>query len=235
MILVSDACEFSGIDRLPSVPRQGPANIRGSRRLEIGKTSRSPLPETEDHLERAIGLRVRTHRKLRRQRLRDLAKQAGCSESLLSRVENGLVMPSLSTLHRLSKALSVNVAALVEPAHDATCTVYGPQDRPRTSVSGAAEGDGSTAESLAPYAQNRQLEALIVNLPIGGEPCGPFVHEGEEVGLVLEGELELTVDGVSHRVPAQSSFFLHSNRPHSYRAVGGVVCRVIWINTPPSF
>ena len=196
---------------------------------------RQVSPEFSDRPERALGLRVRAHRRLRRLRLRDLAEQAGCSESLVSRIENGLVMPSLSTLHRLAKALGVNVAALVEASHPGACTVYSPAQRPRTAMAGSAEGDGSSAESLAPYAENRQLEALIVSLPPGGKLCGPFEHEGEEVGLVLEGELELTVEGVVHRVPAQSSFFLHSERPHFYRATGDIPCRVVWINTPPSF
>ena len=164
-----------------------------------------------------------------------MADLAGCSESLLSRVENGLASPSLSTLHRLAKALGVNVAVLVDPSHDAACTIYSPQQRPRTSVGDAPEGDGSTAESLAPYAENRQLEAMIVSLPPGGPLCGPFVHQGEEVGLVLDGELELIVDGEAHRVPAQSSFFLHSDRPHSYRSLGATACRVVWVNTPPTF
>ena len=76
---------------------------------------------------------------------------------------------------------------------------------------------------------------MIVSLPPDGQVCGPFAHEGEEVGLVLEGELELTVEGVAYRVPAHSSFFLHSERAHCYRAIGPVPCRVVWINTPPSF
>jgi transcriptional regulator with XRE-family HTH domain len=197
--------------------------------------SKASPPALDDRPERGLGLRVRAQRRLRRKRLRDLAEQAGCSESLVSRIENGLVMPSLSTLHRLAKALGINVAALVEASHPGACTVYSPAQRPRTSMAGSAEGDGSTAESLAPYAENRQLEALIVSLPPGGKLCGPFEHEGEEVGLVLEGELELTVEGVVHRVPAQSSFFLHSERTHFYRATSPIPCRVVWINTPPSF
>ena len=100
---------------------------------------------------------------------------------------------------------------------------------------GATEGDGSSARSLVPYAGHRRLEALIVSLPAGGAPCGPFVHDGEEVGLVLEGALELIVDGVSHLVPAHSSFFLQSDRAHSYRAHGDTECRVMWVNTPPTF
>ncbi len=182
-----------------------------------------------------IGRRIRAHRKLQRWRLLDLADAAACSESLLSRIENGLVMPSLSTLHRLSKALRVNVAVLMEDQQEHICTVYEPDSRPRTTLSDCAEGDGSMAESLIPYAEERRLEGLIVQLPPGGALCGPFTHEGEEVGLVLEGELELIVDGETHRVRAGASFFFESDRPHSYRAVSASGCRVVWINTPPTF
>ena len=191
-----------------------------------------PVVQSPEH---AIGLRVRGQRKRLRLRLRELAAQAECSESLLSRLENGLVMPSLSTLHRIAKALGVNVGALLEPQQDATLTIYRPEQRPPTSMPGAAEGDGSSAQSLVPFAEHRLLEALIVSLPAGGAPCGPFVHDGEEVGLVLEGALELIVMGVSHLVVAHSSFFLQSNRPHSYRAHGQTECRVMWVNTPPTF
>ena len=209
-----------------------PVETRKAATVRLGAEPAAPV---EEEPQRTIGRRVRAHRKLQRRRLRELAAAAGCSESLLSRVENGLVMPSLSTLHRLSKALGVNVAVLLEPPRDATCTVFGPQERPRTSLGGTAEGDGSTVESLVPYAEDRKLEALLVSLPVGGPLCGPFVHQGEEVGLVLEGELELTVEGEVYPVPAQHSFFLHSDRTHSYRNVGTGPCRVVWVNTPPTF
>ena len=182
-----------------------------------------------------IGRRIRAFRKLQRRSLLDVANEAGCSESLLSRIENSRIMPSLSTLHRISQALRVNVAVLMESRHDRTCTVYAPETRPRTAHGGAAEGDGSTAESLVPYAEDRRLEALIVQLPGGGALCGPFSHAGEEVGLVLDGELELIVDGERHHVPAGSSFFFESARAHSYRAASSACCRVVWVNTPPTF
>jgi transcriptional regulator with XRE-family HTH domain len=183
----------------------------------------------------AIGRKIRALRKLHRWRLLDLADAAECSESLLSRIENGRVMPSLSTLHRLSRALRVNVAVLLEDRQERICTVYEPEARPRTSHSDTAEGDGSMAESLMPYAEGRRLEAMIVQLPAGGALCGPFTHEGEEVGLVLEGELELIVDGEVHLVRTGASFFFESDHAHSYRAASPEGCRVVWINTPPTF
>lgn len=183
----------------------------------------------------AVGPRVRYLRHLHQMRLKDLAEKAGCSESLLSRIENGVVMPSLTTLHRICRAFDMNVAALLDPKEERICTIYGPDDRPRYTHTAAGEGDGSTAESMTPFASERMLEGLILDLPPGGPLCGPFQHHGEEVGYVVAGELELVVEGESYRVPKDYSFFFSSDRPHSYRAAGEKTCRIIWINTPPTF
>jgi transcriptional regulator with XRE-family HTH domain len=183
----------------------------------------------------ALGPRVRTLRRLHRLRLKDLADKAGCSESLLSRIENGLVVPSLTTLHRLCRALEVNIAALIEAQEEKICIVYGPENRPRYTQRGAGEGDGSTAEILIPFANDRLLEGLLLELPAQGPICGPFRHAGEEVGFVIAGELELHVEDEHYSVPTGHSFFFSSERPHSYRAAGGENCRIIWINTPPTF
>ena len=183
----------------------------------------------------SVGPRVRHLRKAHRLRLKDLAERAGCSESLLSRVENGLVTPSLTTLHRICQALHVNVSALMDPQEEKICTTFGPTDRPRTSHGPAGEGDGSLCETLTPFASDGLLEGLLLELPAGGAMCGPFSHEGEEVGYVLEGELELFVEGERHQLPVGHSFFFTSTRTHNYRAYGPRKCRILWINTPPTF
>ncbi|KPL51236.1 helix-turn-helix domain-containing protein [Prosthecomicrobium hirschii] len=183
----------------------------------------------------AVGPRLRLQRRIRRLRLKDLAVKAGCSESLLSRIENGLVTPSLTTLHRLSQALGINVSTLLEPVEEKICTVYGPNDRPRLLRGDEAEGDGSTADSIIPVDEKRRLEGLMITLPAGGPLCGPFRHAGEEVGYVVEGAVELTVEGEIFIVPAGSTFFFESDRPHSYRASGPSSALVVWINTPPTF
>ena len=200
-------------------------------------SAQHPAQKDETDLDdlKALGRRIRFFRKLNKLRLKDLAQAAGCSESLLSRVENGIVMPSLTTLHRLARALGINVAALLTPPDDESCVVYGPGERPRYSRSEAEEGDGSTADSLIPFAESRLLEGLMINLPADGPLCGPFKHDGEEVGYVLDGVLELLVEGEIYEVRTGHSFFFSSERPHSYRASGETACRVLWINTPPTF
>lgn len=203
--------------------------------IPLSPANNEGKPGSPDEANLLIGKRMRLLRRSRNLRLKDLATAAGCSESLLSRIENDLVMPSLTTLHRLCQALEINVSAVLGPLESPVCTVYGPGARPRYIHGHAEEGDGSAAESLIPFAENRRLEGLLIELPRGGVPCGPFQHEGEEVGYVLSGELELIIENTTFNVPAGHSFFFNSDRMHCYRAWGANACRVIWINSPPSF
>ena len=64
-------------------------------------------------VELRVGARLRHARLLSRMRLKDVAGRARCSESMLSKIENDLAVPSLTTLHRLCKALNLSVSTLL--------------------------------------------------------------------------------------------------------------------------
>jgi uncharacterized cupin superfamily protein len=64
---------------------------------------------------------------------------------------------------------------------------------------------------------------------------GAMRHEGDEVGYVLEGRLELSIDDKLHALGPGDSFAFPSNLAHTYRNPGTEVTRVIWVNTPPTF
>jgi quercetin dioxygenase-like cupin family protein len=70
-------------------------------------------------------------------------------------------------------------------------------------------------------------------VPPGGGSSGALRHAGEETGYVLEGMIELTVDGERATLCAGSSFFFRSLLPHSYRNIGPSSARILWVNTPP--
>jgi transcriptional regulator with XRE-family HTH domain len=178
-----------------------------------------------------VGARVRHFRVAKRMRLKELAIASHCSESMLSRVENNLTNPSLATLHRIASALGVSTVALFEDKVPGALVIYSPGER--LTIGRGAPGE--KAEVLVPYAENRRLEGMITILPAGGDYNGPFQHEGEEVGYILEGEMELIVGETASILRPGDSFFFRSELTHRYRAVGATVCRVIWVNTPPTF
>jgi transcriptional regulator with XRE-family HTH domain len=184
-----------------------------------------------------IGAKLRHARKIQGLRLIDLAKTIGCSESLLSKVENEQVRPSLKILHRLASELHTSIGALFAGASDDDRIVMRRAERPviRTSAIGRPDSAGVHLECLIPDPANRLLYGSIHIVEPGGESGGFIEHKGEEVGYVLEGELELIVDGTSYHLYPGDSFFFDSNLPHGYRNPGRVTTRVVWVNTPSTF
>jgi transcriptional regulator with XRE-family HTH domain len=79
-------------------------------------TEGNKLPATstaaEENIDTAIGLALRTMRETRGLTAKDLAKQAGVSAAMISRIENAQVSPSIATMTSLTAALGVPLASL---------------------------------------------------------------------------------------------------------------------------
>lgn len=182
-----------------------------------------------------VGNRLKQFRRASGLRLKDVADAAGCSESMLSKVENGQVSPSINMLHRLTRALGVNISSLFVSAEQETPFVQRRGDRPILTATSPRKGQGLTLESLTPYEIHGHLQGQLHTLAPGATSDGAISHEGEETGYVVEGSLELTVSDKTAILHAGDSFFFDSSRPHSYRNPGEVVTRVVWVNSPPTY
>jgi len=154
-----------------------------------------------------------------------------CTEGFLSKVENNKARLSLATLHRLVTALEINVASLfVEKS--------APDDLVLLTRSGAFhDQDGHTSSRAGGNARAAGIK-LGVPPAAGQHPscCGSsdglIRHEGEEMGYVLEGALELDVNAVKVAVATGDTFFFDSSLPRGYRNTGTVAAKVQWDNTP---
>lgn len=181
-------------------------------------------PEAEPEIR--IGRQIRHLRLVKGLRLRDLAAASGLSESLLSKIENDKSTPSLGGLHRIARALETNVSHFFAAAEREPGVVTRQGER-------AVVRTGSeTMEGLAPDSEPHLLQSAIVCVDPGGGSQGSRSHAGEEVGYLLSGELELTVDGTLYRLQAGDSFMFRSDLSHSYRNAGEEPARILWTNTP---
>lgn len=68
----------------------------------------------ERALRTRLGTRLRSRRKERGLTMVVLAHRAQCSQSLLSKVESGVLLPSLPMLQRLSRALESEISYFLE-------------------------------------------------------------------------------------------------------------------------
>jgi transcriptional regulator with XRE-family HTH domain len=182
-----------------------------------------------------IGVRIRHARMTRGLRLREVAAKADCSESLLSKIENDKVEPSLSVLHRIAGALNITVGELFAKANEAAGVVSRSGARPVVTMDPLRQGFGLQMERLIVHDPRHLLQGNIhIVAPHGGSE-GLISHAGEEVGYVIEGQLELTVGDQTFLLGEDDSFFFRSELPHGYRNPGPGRTRVIFINSPPSF
>jgi transcriptional regulator with XRE-family HTH domain len=194
------------------------------------------VPEASPALsEVRIGPKMKHTRLLKGLTLKQLADTAGCSESLLSKIENGRANPSLKMVHRVAAALGTPVAGLFQADGDLGSVVLRQGERPVIGTDQMRSGYGIRLEAIIPAASGHLLSGYINHIEPGGGTEGELQHEGEEFGFVLEGEIELKVAGRRYRVGTGDCFHFRSELAHSYRNNGASLARVLWLNTPPTF
>lgn len=182
--------------------------------------------------ESRVGLKMKHTRLLKGLTLKELARLAHCSESMLSRVENGNANPSIKTMHRVASALNMPVSGLFQGADEDDNVVLRRGERPAVQ---AGQLKGHKLEALIPSRRGNLLSGYINDIEPGGGSEGVITHEGEEFGYMLDGELELIVDKKKYQLLPGDSFYFRSERPHSYVNNRKKVARILWLNTPPTF
>lgn len=183
-----------------------------------------------EHLQ--VGARIRHARILKGQRMKDLAEAVGCDESMISKIEAGKVIPSLAMLNRLVTALDRDLASFFGLEIDSHKLVQSEGDRIRVAGDALRGGRGVAYERLVPLAAGNLLEGNIHIVEPGGEKQDQITHQGEALGYLLEGVLELDIDGTVYNMKAGDSFFFKAYLPNSYRNPGPTTAKIIWVNTP---
>lgn len=164
--------------------------------------------------------------------MRDLALAVGCNESMISKIEGGKVMPSLIMLNRIVVALDRDMASFFGLEIDEHKLVQTQADRLKVDGDALRGGKGVSYERLVPIAAGNLLEANIHVIQPGGEKSDRITHQGESVGYLIEGEIEIVIDGTTYKMTAGDSFFFKAYLSNSYRNIGSTVARIVWVNTP---
>lgn len=187
----------------------------------------------------SLGSEVRQLRKARQLTLKQLSEEAGISLSHVSAIERGVSNPSVDVLQAIASALSVTPdwffarragagpmeQAFVVRAQNrrALNTLYG-QD--------AAEL-GYTDHLLSSSIGGQFYMGMAVYAPHSERPEDTLQkHEGEEHGLVLEGELEMQIGDEFISLRAGDSYSFDARIPHHARNRTDQVCRLIWAVSP---
>jgi transcriptional regulator with XRE-family HTH domain len=176
-----------------------------------------------------LGTRLRHTRLVAGLTLLQLAGKVACSESLISKIERGLATPSLAMLHRLAVGLDTNVSSLTCEEKSSSGPVLRQGER------SVIDAGGIGLERLVLPTRGGLLQANIHIVPAGISSDGQIEHDGEEIGYILEGTLELRLGDERYTLGPGDVFTFLSNVPHGYSNVGSTTVRVLWVNSPATF
>lgn len=178
-----------------------------------------------------LGASIRHLRQRQKVTLLQLAERLGCSQSLLSKIERGHIRPTLHMLHRISRELQFEVGAVMSGGTAGAVTIHHQGDRPQLRLGGHDERALPVVlERAIPWREGYILDANLHIIPPGAGSEGFLSHTAEEVGFVIQGTIDLTVDGTTHRLEPGSSFYFDSRLPHRYINVGAEDARIFWVN-----
>jgi len=186
-----------------------------------------------------LGNEIRQLRRVRGITLQQMALATGKSVGFLSQVERNLTRPSVAALQDISEALAVHIGwffpddANGDPGEREH--IVRQQNRRRLTYSALSGTEYlGLHDHLLSANLNGQL-ALGISRYEPGASTGDdsYAHDGEEAGLVLSGQLQLTIDGRDYLLEAGDSFSFKSASQHRYvNPSDSEDSLVIWANTP---
>ena len=179
----------------------------------------------------AIADKLRTLRLRRSMGLAQLAEHTGFSPAMLSRLENGRLIPTLPTLVRIAMVFNVGLDYFFTD----------PRKRHVVAVSRRNErkvfpSDPKSArvpwhfETLDFRANERKMNGYLAHFhPLPTEKITAHFHPGVELLYLLEGELEMIIGVDTFRLSAGDSVYFDSLQKHAYRSLVKEPCTAVVI------
>ncbi len=162
---------------------------------------------------------------------REMAKRAGVGSGTISQIESGSTQPSVALLKKILAGVDVNLGFFFSFELKNDDSFYFPHSSMRDLGS-----PGVSYLLVAGERRNRKLQMLIEEYDAGADSGrAELSHEGEECAVVIEGRLEVTVDGQSRVLGPGDAYYFSSILPHRFRNAGDTPCKVISACTPSSF
>ena len=197
-----------------------------------GKRMSKKAVKAEPAVDVAVGQRIRDIRRSRKLSLEAIAARTDLSIGFLSQIERGLSSPSLRVLATIADVLGVGIAGLFGANETAATGSDAIVTREQQRAELNLWRTGISKQLLSPSGSEGRLNLFLVHLePDGSTGDELYTHDGEEAGLVLEGEMKLTVDAETWTLKTGDSFRFASRRPHRFSNPSNKTKAVVlWVN-----
>lgn len=172
------------------------------------------------------GLKIKYLRKQLGLSLQAVADKIGRSVGFISQIERGISQPSVEDLVAIAQMFGVDYSSFFSsrPTEIPGSVVVKSGNRSSLGFRG-----GISDDLLSPNISGKFHMILTVLDPGGTSGQRHMQDVGEQGGVVLEGNLQLQVNGEIFSLTAGDSFQFESDSPHSYQNIGECPVKVIWV------
>ncbi|MFT5658343.1 MAG: transcriptional regulator with XRE-family HTH domain [Gammaproteobacteria bacterium] len=178
-----------------------------------------------------VGERLKELRKRNGISQRELSRRAGVPNSAISVIESNKVSPSVDSLTRVLGGFPMTLIEFFSDKKDVEEKFYYKKDEL------VEMSDGSMSfHMIGANRKDRKIRFLHEHYPPGGGTGENMItHDGEEVGVVVQGRMELTFGGRVQLLEAGDGFYFNARIPHRFRNIDKEDCEVVTAATPPNY
>ena len=181
-------------------------------------------------LEQYLGMQIKRQRQAQELKLADVARIAGISQGMLSKIENAQVSTSLDTLSRLCDVLGLPLSKLFSEYDQQDGSALLVKADQGMEVVRRGTEKGHTYHLLNhTRGPKKSFEAYMVSMDDASEEFPTFSHPGTEFLHLLEGELIYRHGNQLYRMEAGDSLTFEGEIPHGPEALVQVPIRMLSI------
>lgn len=176
-----------------------------------------------------LGAKIKSLRLMRGLSQKHLANLTGVTPSTISQVEKNLIYPSIPALFRIAEGLSIEVSAFFKDHGLANDLFVYPAEKRSTAVLNNFSKEDAEALWLLPPDLESRIDAVLITIKPGKKLTGHFFsHKGEELGYLLSGCLEMSIDNHIHHVNPGDTLYLPKDIPGQWRNIAETVAELLW-------
>ena len=189
-------------------------------------------------VEYKIGEKLRRLRESKEMTIEQLAEQSQCHADQMRQIEDGALVPSLTPLMEISRALGVRLGTVLDDDSIEGPVIFKSTESPNV-LRFSGKDPQATSSNLDFYSmgagkRDRHMEPFLIDVkPRSGETPPLSAHEGEEFIFVIEGSIQINYGKNTYQLETGESIYYDSVVPHDVHAMGDANARILAVVYAP--